>query len=147
MKNKSKVVFSGLAIFFAWSLAYASDKILVERYEQWNHPVVPILKKYGIALYKVSYSEDGAYPIFWGSFKYASDPRAADPETFGTIYSELLKANSNFPYALVDKEDNVRINVGWKDKEHKVLDVQLDYAFPDSACKKGGIVVDSLKKK
>ena len=137
---------SVLAIFFAWNVANASDKIQVERYEQWNHPVVPILKKYGIALYKVSYSEDGSYPIFWGSFKYAFDPRAADPKRFGTVYSELLKANSNYPYALVDKEDNLRINVGWKDKEHKMMDVQLDYAFPDSACKKGGIVVDSLKK-
>lgn len=125
----STIVLSGMAS--------ASEMILVERYENWNHPVLSVFKEYGISLYKVSYSKDGTCPTFYAKFKYSPDPRAPDAETFHKLYSDTLKANAYFPYAFVDEEDNMRINVGWDDKAKTIMKVDMDKAASISSCRNG----------
>ena len=117
--------------------AKATDKILVERYEEWSHPVLSVFKKYGMTLYKISYSIDGKYPTFYAKFKYSPDPRAPDAGTFHKVYFDTLKANSFFPYSLIDKEDNIRINVGWKNKEKNIMSVDIENLLSASEKKDG----------
>ncbi|MDR3503256.1 MAG: hypothetical protein P4L79_11825 [Legionella sp.] len=138
VKDKIKIFFY-LLLFFVHFTAYGSaEKIVVERYENWSHPVLAVFKKYGISLHKVSYSPDGTCPTFYAKLKYCPDPRAPVSEIYyKKIYIAILKANSFFPYALVSEEDNLRINVGWRDKEHQKLFVQSDKAASFSLCKNG----------
>lgn len=115
----------------------ANEKIMVERYENWSHPVLDIFKKYGISVYKVSFSKNGTCPTFYAKFKYSPDPRAPDEKSFHKVYFETLKANSFFPYALVDKEENMRINVGWEDKAKTIMKVEIRKANTRSLCMDG----------
>lgn len=116
----------------------ASEKIQVERYEKWDHPILAVFKKYNISLYKVSYSKDGTCPTFHAKFEYNPDPHTpASDMYYDTVYREILKANSFYPYALVDEQDNLRINVGFEDKTKAVMMVHLDKANSPSTCKDG----------
>ena len=56
---------------------------------------------------------------------------------FQNIYSEILKANSYFPYALVDKKNNLRINVGYENRKNIKMHVDIDKATSPSLCKDG----------
>ncbi|MDR3504312.1 MAG: hypothetical protein P4L79_17225 [Legionella sp.] len=114
------------------------EKVLIERYENWQHPVLSVFKKYNISLYKVSYSRDGTCPTFYAKLRYSPDPQAPASEIYYTeIYEAILKANSLFPYALVSKEDDLMINVGWRDKEKQQMFVQLEEIGHPSLCKDG----------
>lgn len=139
MVNYKIKIFFYILLFSVHFTTYGSaEKIVVERYEQWSHPVLAVFKKYGISLYKVSYSLDGTCPTFYARLKYCPDPRAPVSEIYyKKIYMAILKANSFFPYALVSEEDNLRINVGWRDKERHELFVQSDKAVSPSLCKNG----------
>lgn len=137
MDIKIKKVTVSILLFICLNAAKAADKILVERYENWNHPVLNIFKKYGISLYKVSYSIDGTCPTFYAKFKYSPDPRAPDADTFHKVYFDTLKANAYFPYAIVDEEDDMRINVGWEDKAKKIINVHIGKASSVSSCQNG----------
>lgn len=112
-------------------------RILVERYENWSHPVLLVFKQYGITLYKISYSKDGTCPTFYAKFKFSPDPRAPDAESFHKVYFAVLKANSFYPYAFVDEEDDMRINVGWENKEKKTMRVDIKKADSISSCRNG----------
>lgn len=118
----------------------AAEDMLVERYENWNHPVLAVFKKYGISPYKVSYSKDGTCPTFYATFKYSPDVRDPGAKEFEKVYFEALKANSDYPYALVDKEDDMRINVGWTDRAKTRFSVDIDKASSVSTCKAGSVV-------
>lgn len=124
-------------MFIVFDVTHAAEKILVERYENWSHLVMAIFKKYGISIYKVSYSKDGTCPTFYAKFKYSPDPRAPDAEAFHKVYFDTLKANSYFPYAFVDEEDDMRINVGWEDKERTIMEVGIGKAASISSCNNG----------
>ena len=117
--------------------AASANKILVERYENWTHPVLDVFKKYGLTLYKISYSKDGTCPTFYAKFKYSPDPRAPDPESFHRVYYETLKANSSFPFAFVDEEDDMRINVGWDNAKKRIMRVDIAKANTVSTCLNG----------
>lgn len=132
-----KFMFLILLLLTFTNIAKAAEKIKVERYEIWKHPVLAIFEKYGIKLYKVSYSIDGKCPTFYAKFKYSPDPRAPDADSFHKVYFEILKANSFFPYALVDSEDDMRINVGWVNKIKKIMRVDIDKALSRSTCIQG----------
>ncbi|CEG56770.1 hypothetical protein [Legionella fallonii] len=127
-----------IMLFIVLDTSNAAKKILVERYENWNHPVLLVFKKYGISLYKVSYSKDGTCPTFYAKFKYSPDPRAPGEADFHKVYFDTLKANSFFPYALVDEEDDMRINVGWENKAKHIMNVDMSKAASPSTCKNGG---------
>lgn len=129
-----------LLLIMNFRSASAAEKILVEKYEHWNHPVLEVFKRYNIYLYKVSYPKDGLCPAFYAKFKYSPDPRGPASNTFKNAYAEILKANSNFPYSLVDKEDDLRINVGWADKEKTAMVVDMDKASSIPTCKNGTAV-------
>lgn len=120
--------FVSILLFVFLNIADATDKILIERYENWSHPVLAVFKKYGISLYKVSYSIDGKCPTFYAKFKYSPDTRTPDADSFHKVYYETFVANSYFPYVLVDEEDDMRINVGWKDKAKRIFKVDMDNA-------------------
>jgi hypothetical protein len=121
-----------MLLFF--NVADAAEKIIVERYENWRHPVLEVLKKYGITLNKVTYSVDGIYPTFYAKFKYSPDPRAPDADGFHKVYFEVLKANFYHPYALVDEEDDMRIDVGWEDKKGRIMKVGISKLNSVSSC-------------
>lgn len=127
-----------LCLCFFLGSSYAADKVLIERYEAWEHPVLAVFKKYEISLYKVSYSQDGTCPTFYAKLKYCPDPHAPVSQIYyDKIYYEILKANSFFPYALVSELDNLRINVGWADKKKEHLFIRLEKANTPSLCKDG----------
>ena len=126
-----------LLLLLVLDISYAADKVLVERYENWHHPVLAVFKKYGIDLYKVSFSVDGSCPTFYAKFKYSPDTRAPDANSFYKVYNDTLKANSYFPYAFVDEEDDMRINVGWEDKARTIMKVEFSKADSISTCKDG----------
>jgi hypothetical protein len=87
--------------------------------------VLKELHPYGITPYKISYSIDGTFPTFYANFKYSPDPRAPDAESFHKVYFEALKANSYYPYAIVNEKDGMRINVGWEDRAKRIMKVDL----------------------
>lgn len=128
-----KVLFF-LLLFITFKISEAAPKILIKRYEHWNHPVLSVFKKYGITIYKVSYSVDGTCPTFYATFTQNPDLKALTANHFYTIYSEILRANSYFSYAIVDEKNNVKINVGWKDKNQKTMVVEINKMPAISLC-------------
>lgn len=93
----------------------ASEKFLIERYEKWDHPILTVFKKYGIFPYKITYSKDGRCPVFHAKFKRSPDLNAPYADELYKVYAEALEANHDFPYTLISIEDDIKINVGWKD--------------------------------
>lgn len=143
-QNLSFIFFILLLVILKNSIA--AENILVARYDNWHHPVLKVFKKYNIELYKVSYSQRGTCPTFFAKFKYSPDPRGpASDLYFNKIYAEILNANSNFPYALVDKLDNLKINVGLRDKEKSEMVVNIGKASSLSTCLDGIVNPDSEK--
>ena len=80
---------------------------------------------------------DGTCPTFYAKFEVSPDTRAPNAAEFHKVYFEALVANSYFPYAMVDKEDDIRINVGWKDKAKTTMIVEMDKSSSISTCKNG----------
>lgn len=118
--------------FFLWLISLTSEagtaNILIERNVSWSHPVLDVFTKHGFSLYKVRYFGDGSCPVFYGNFKVS--PKTQD---FSEAYKEILKVNSNFPYALVDKKNKLMINVGWSDDipSKMVADSGEIFSFPE----------------
>ncbi|WP_147279848.1 hypothetical protein [Legionella worsleiensis] len=112
----------------------AAPKILIKRYENWSHPVLSVFKKNRINLSKVSYSVDGTCPTFHVILYKNHEVKDLTTPDYNSLYSELLKANSYFPYALVDEKYNVKINVGWRDKNHKTMAVDVKKMPSVSLC-------------
>ncbi len=88
----------------------------------WQHPTKSVLIDSGTKILKVQICNGGKYPVFTVSFPY--DPRTETGDYFGPLYTNLAKANGFWPYALVDQEDNLIIEVT-PHKPNKV-DVTLD---------------------
>lgn len=101
------------------------DGVLIERHERWKHPVLSIFNKYGFLLNKVSYSMDGTFPTFYIALKYPKN-LALDSKAAEKIYVEIIKANSNFPYAIMSQDEKMRIDVGWKDKAKKTIKIDIN---------------------
>lgn len=113
-----------------------SKNIQVEQDEQWNHPVLAVLQKHNISLYKVSYSQDGRCPTFYVKFKY--HPLNTENDTYSKqAYSEILEANSSFPYAIVDKEHNFKVNIGFRDKAKTMNIIRSSDVSSPSTCLDG----------
>jgi hypothetical protein len=113
----------------------AKAKILISQHENWSHPVEKVFSQYNISLYKVHYSKDDTCPTFYANFKYSPNPKTTSIIDYQKVYSEILKTNANWPYALVDKKENIKINVGWTDKTRKVMVVDFNKASSPSICK------------
>ncbi len=130
IKIKTYIFFILLILFS--NICLASKKVWIERYETWEHPVLPVLEKYGIDLLKVKYSMDGKYPVFYGKFKYSPDTRAPDEASFHRVYFELLKANSYHPYSIVDTVDDLRmiisvsVSISKDGKKNRVFEVNYE---------------------
>lgn len=137
MVIKTKIIMYLFMILFLSNISEAAEKILIERYEHWNHPILAVFKKYGITLYKVSYSPDGKCPTFYGKFKYSPDTRDPMAKAFQKVYFEALKANSFFPYVLVDQEEDILINVSWEDRKRTIMVVDMQQTNSVSICNNG----------
>lgn len=153
MAIKKKDLWIIIILLINSKLALAVDQIPVERYENWGHPILAIFKKYNFTVQKVNYLTDKTCPIFYGKFRYDPATGALNSE-LDEIYYKALKANSYFPYVLIDKSRDLRINVGWKDKQKTQLVVNMYKAAYQSKCRYGGedyinekFVVDSEMKK
>ena len=113
-----------------------SKNIQIEQQEEWNHPVLPVLQKHNISLYKVSYSKDGTCPTFYVKFKYY--PLGIEEDGYSTkAYDEILSANSSFPYAIVDKDYNFKVNVGFRDKAKTIKIIRSADVSSPSTCLDG----------
>lgn len=142
MENKIRNLCVFLLLATILNVANSTTKILVSRYKNWSHPVLNIFNKYELSLYKIHFSENGTCPTFFLNFKHSPAPGVQHIVNYQNVYSEILKANFGFPYALVDKEDNLKINVGWHDENKKIMDVNLAKASSNSLCK-GARPIDS----
>lgn len=114
-----------------------AQNIVVERYEKWHHPILAVFKKYGLTLYKISYSKDGKCPRFYAKFKYATAEMGSLGAEFHKLYFAAFEANSESPYILVNKEDNELISVGWDDKEKRIFSVDMKDISSKIHCKTG----------
>lgn len=110
----------------------ATAKILIEKEVTWSHPLLNVFKKHEISLSKIRYFSDGTCPAFHVSFK--ASPKDQD---FNKTYEDILKANSNFPYALVDKKDKLMINVGWSNDIPSKMNVDIGAIYPYPNCDVG----------
>lgn len=136
IKTTNLLFFMMLLLFFR--IGFASESIFVERYSHWRHPIMKVFEKYSIYIQKVVYSDDGKCPTFYARFKYNPDPRTPSSMMYNDkVYDELLRANSFFPYVLVDKKDNLRINVGLANKKKTKMIIHLSEANSFSICKDG----------
>lgn len=134
INKKWKLLFS-IMLFFSTQEIFAAEEIIVERYENWHHPVLAVFKKYRLLLNKIDYSMDKKCPTF--NMEKMYDPFIGSRDSkLHDIYYETLKANSYFPYAIDDKIN--RINVGWKDKEKIFLAVDVKKSGSKSLCRYGG---------
>jgi hypothetical protein len=121
-----------IAFFISFKTVSAAQNIIVEHYKHWHHPTLTILKRYGFSVYKISYSPDGKCPTFYAKSQF--DPLMASKE-FSNVYIKVLKANSNYPYAIAIKDRNVKINVDQIPKKKKsYLISKKKYNFP-STCR------------
>jgi hypothetical protein len=129
------ITWKTLFIFIVSQTSNARAKILISQHENWSHAVEKVFNKYNISLYKIHFSKDGTCPTFYANFESSPNPKTASAIDYQKIYSEILKANANWPYALVDKKENIKINVGWTDKTRKVMAVDFNKASSPSTCK------------
>lgn len=126
------------------NIVVPSKKMRVEQHQKWNHPVLPVLQKHNISLYKVKYSKDGTCPTFYVKFKYY--PLSPENDKFSKkAYAEILDANSSFPYAIVDKDHNFKVNVGFGDKARTINIVRSADVSSPSTCLDGSSSPDAEK--
>ncbi len=84
----------------------------------WQHPTKAVFAKYGVTLNKVTIV--GHYPTFEVQFPF--DPQTSPNEKIlDALCTALLKANGQWPYALVSPDDQVEFDVEWNRQEGKVL--------------------------
>ena len=135
MENRIRNLCVFLIMATTLNVAHSATKILISRYKNWSHPVLNVFKKYGLSLYKIRFSEDGTCPTFYLNFKHSPAPGAQNNTDYQNVYFEILKANFGYPYVLVDKKDNLKINVGWYDESKKIMSVNLAKASSSSLWK------------
>ena len=115
---------------------YKYPPVLTEKEVSWNHPVLKIFEKYGIQLHKIHYFSDGTCPAFHVNFETYSKTK-----DFHTTYEDILKANYNFPYALIDKKKKLMINVGWSETVPSNIKIVVGKPFPPAlpkpSCEEG----------
>jgi hypothetical protein len=81
--------------------------------EGWQHPTRQVFIERGIKLQKVSLCNSNKFPIFYAEVPY--DPHFAHNDNYFTpLYSALLKANGQWPFAIVATGDNAIIVVTGK---------------------------------
>lgn len=107
-----------------------------------NHPVFPILQKHSILLKKVVYSSDGKCPTFHVKFKIY--PLSTQLNEYSKkAYTELLDANSSLPYALVDEDNDFKVNVGFSDKAKTQIIIRSAEVSSPTTCLDGTVSPDA----
>lgn len=121
-----------LLLLLTISLKVVSKTIIIEKEINWKHPVLDVFKKHGISLSKIRYFGDNTCPIFYVDFNTSSKKN-----NMNSAYEDILKANFNFPYALIDKKKKLMINVGWSDEKPSKITVNSSaiYSYPN--CEEG----------
>lgn len=109
-----------------------------------SHPVLAVLKKHNITLKKISYSKDGSCPTFHVTFDIYPLSTEAD-EHSEKVYSEILKANLSFPYAIVDEDNNFKVNVGFGDRDKTIKLIRSAPVSSPSTCLDGSSSPDAEK--
>ena len=134
MENKIRNFCVFLLLATAWNAAHPTTKILISRYKNWKNPVLNVFNKYELSLYKIRFSDNGKCPTFYLEFKHSPVPGAQNIVNYQNVYFEILKANFDYPYALVDKTDNLKINVGWYNESKTIMGFNLAKASSKSLC-------------
>ncbi|MCX7099560.1 MAG: hypothetical protein NTV43_16835 [Methylococcales bacterium] len=116
-----------LIIFFFSSSVFCQNRT-VDDISNWNHPVHKVLEKNNVTLHKVSFFNNGVYPVFFVDFPY--DPLASPNNTFfNKLYFDVLRANGYWDYSFDDKTDKVVISISW---DKKLKKMQISYAKKDN---------------
>jgi hypothetical protein len=106
--------------------------VFAEKEVNWSHPVLNVFKKYGIHLHKIRYFSDGTCPAFHVDFETYSKTK-----DFHKVYEEILKANSKFPYALIDEKKDLMVDVGWSDDVPSKMKIDVGKSSSTPDCKVG----------
>ncbi|KTD52994.1 lysozyme inhibitor LprI family protein [Legionella quateirensis] len=123
-------------------LSVSSKDIQADEPKEVSHPVLPVLQKHNISLEKVVYSQDSKCPTFHVKFKIYPLSTQLD-EYSKKAYSEILEANSSFPYALVDEESDFKVNVGFSDKAKTHITIRPAEVSSPTTCLDGSVSPDA----
>jgi|GEM_PF-3927817 len=132
MESRSRYCFFLLLIAASFCYADVKEKNPIGRSNEPENPVLTIFKEQGVVLYKTDYLEGNKCPSFYVKFRF--DPRTSTDSYFRRLYVDVFSANSEKPYSLVDEEDDLRINVGWRGRFERVMDVSFDKAAAKPKC-------------
>lgn len=93
--------------------------------ESWRHPTRQVFIERGIKLQKASLCNDNKFPIFYAEIPY--DPHLAHNDNYlFPLYRALLKANGEWPFAIVATSDNAIIVI--TGKSNAIKEEIEDYA-------------------
>lgn len=94
--------------------------------EGWNHPTKQVLIERGVKLEKVSLCNNKKFPIFYA--KVPCDPNLAHNNNYlFPLYRAMLKANGEWPFAIVATSDNTIILItGNSNSIHESLEMYAD---------------------
>lgn len=99
---------------------FGSDCTMVDL-QTWSHPVGDVLARAGAnRLLWLALCQDRTYPVFGMAFDY--DPRGATRDYFVPLWSDMLKANGNWAFTVVDAVDGVMIHVSREGRRGLTLD-------------------------
>lgn len=149
MLNRVCNIILALLLFFVEIKLAVAEKSLVEQDELDNLVVSEVFKDYDIPLYKVSYSKDGKCPTFYVQLKQALPEKNAQDNDIPKIYFEILRVNGYLPYALVDEQKDLKINVGWSNNTPKEIIITRVNARSSSSClgtTQSSKFIDSIKQ-
>ena len=69
--------------------------------KSWQHPTRNVLESHNFKIQQVKLCNDNKYPIFIGEAEYMLDTQP-NHKLASAFFLDLLHANANWPYALVD---------------------------------------------
>jgi hypothetical protein len=103
--------------------ALADTVAVITDIQEWRHPVKDVFSKYKVTLDKVELYQNKTYPVFYVRLPY--DPRLGHNDRFfKPLYYDTLKANGFWSYALVDRDDGVKITITW-DKKTRTMNEDI----------------------
>jgi hypothetical protein len=120
-----------LILFSPWTHAVAQQQAVdtvISDVATWSHPVKTVLQKNKVKLEKVEITADKKqigqkYFVFYVSLPY--DPQSsATTAYYNKLYTGILETIGESNYALQDKNDRLRIEIGWN-KAKKSLSVNF----------------------
>ena len=120
------VAASAAASASALSTAAPTVQVITD-IEHWRHPTKAVFAKFGVTLRKVTIA--GRYPTFDVQFSF--DPQTSPNEKkLDELCAAVLRANGQWPYSLVARDDKIEFDVAW-DKRARKITIDNHAVAPD----------------